>query len=351
MPRKKDIIQLPADMSEFLLGKAAERSVTMSIKRRQLLVQLAGLGLAAQTSTAHAIAFPEKGKRITLLVGSGAGGGADLFYRLLAQGMEKELGTNVEVVNKAGAGTQFALQALSTAKADGYTIGQASLPTAIMIYLDPQKKAQFSGKSFQPISMQTFDPGATAVRADSPYKTMKDLVNAAKANPRKIKMGSGTKGTRQHLDVMQLEQVTGATFLRVHAGSDSNPVTMLVGGHLDAVQESVADFLSMVKSGELRILGVWDDKESPMAPGVPTMKAQGYNLRSANSRGVAAPAGIPQEAAVALDAAIKKVMETAEFKQGIQKLGQPTRYMGLADYTAHWKDMEVMITPLMPLVL
>jgi tripartite-type tricarboxylate transporter receptor subunit TctC len=324
----------------------------MSARTRLVVCVVSVLSLPSLCAFDDAMAaFPEKGKRLTLLVGSGAGGSADLFYRLLARGLEKELGTNIEVVNKGGAGTQFALQALSTAKADGYTIGQASLPTAIMIYNDPQKKAQFTGKSFQPIAMVTSDPGATAVKADSPYKTMQDLVNAAKANPRKIKVGAGTKGTRQHLDVVQMERVTGASFLQVHAGSDANPVTMLVGGHLDVVQESVGDFLNLAKGGELRILGVWDRNESPLAPGVPTMKAQGYELYSGNSRGLAAPAGIPKEAAEALDAAIRSVVKSEEFKQGMAKLNQPIVHMGLAEYTEYWKDMESRIATLMPLVL
>jgi len=120
---------------------------------------------------------------------------------------------------------------LSTAKPDGYTVGLTALPTAIMIYLDPQKKAQFDGKSYIPIGMQNSDPGATAVSAKSPYKTMQDLIDAAKANPGKIKFGAGTKATRQHLDCVRLEQAAGVKFQRVHAGSDANPVVMLVGGH------------------------------------------------------------------------------------------------------------------------
>ncbi len=295
--------------------------------------------------------YPEKGRTITMLNGSGVGGASDLFSRLLARCMEKELGTNIEVVNKPGAGTQHALQAASTAKPDGYTVVQTALPTGIMLYLDPQKKAQFDGKSFSPISMQASDPGATAVRANSTYKTMKDLIDAAKANPGKIKFGAGTKATRQHLDCVRLEQATGAKFQQVHAGSDANPVVMLVGGHLDVVQESVGDFENLVRSGELRILGVWDDKESPMAPGVKTMKAQGYDLISGASRGLAAPAGTPNEIIKALDEAVRKAMGTAEFKEGMAKLKQPVRYMNQTDYIAYWKDMEATIRPLMPLVL
>lgn len=285
---------------------------------------------------------------MTMVVGSGAGGSADLFYRLLAQGLEKELATNIEIVNKEGAGTQFALQELSASKPDGYTIGQASLPTGIMIYLDPQKKAQFNRKSFEPISMQTFDPGATAVKADSPYKTMKDLVDAAKANPGKIKIGAGAKATRQHLDVVNMEKALGVQFQKVHADSAANPVTMLVGGLLDVAQESVGDFFNLVQSGELRILGVWDEKPSPIAPNLPTMKAQGYELYSGVSRGVAAPAGVPAEAAKVLDEAVKKVMDSADFKAGMEKLNQPMRYMGHDEYVKYWDNMEATIKPLMP---
>jgi tripartite-type tricarboxylate transporter receptor subunit TctC len=300
---------------------------------------------------ASAAAYPDKNKTITLLNGSGVGGSSDLFSRLLAKCMEKQLGANIEVVNKPGAGTQFAMQAVSTAKPDGYTVMQMTLPTGIMIYLDPQKKAQFDGKSFAPIDMQESDPGATAVSAKSPYKTMKDLIDAAKANPGKIKFGAGSKATRQHLDCVRLEQAAGVKFQQVHAGSDANPVVMLMGGHLDVVQESVGDFENLVRSGELRMLGVWDDKESPMAPGVKTMKAQGLNLISGNSRGLVAPAGTPDEIIKILDSAIKKAMDTAEFKDGMEKLKQPARYMNQAEYIAYWKEMEASLRQLMPLVL
>jgi tripartite-type tricarboxylate transporter receptor subunit TctC len=184
---------------------------------RYLTVPLVALGLSAATVDLAAAEFPEEGKRITLFVGSGAGGSADLFYRLLASGLEKEIGREIEVVNREGAGTQFALQAVSTAEADGYTIGQSSLPTAIMVSLDPQRQAQFKSSSFIPVSMVTFDPGATAVQASSPYQSMKDLVDAAKAKPEEINFGSGSKGTRQHIDALNLEKAAGVTFRKVHA--------------------------------------------------------------------------------------------------------------------------------------
>jgi tripartite-type tricarboxylate transporter receptor subunit TctC len=319
---------------------------------RKTFVVLLALSISMMVVGHTSAAYPEKGRRITMVVASGIGGGADLVYRLLAKGLEKELGTNIEIINRPEAGNQVGLQTLSSAKPDGYTIGQVSLPTAILIHLNPQRKAQFNSKSFEPISMVTIDPGATAVRGNSPYKTMKDLIDAAKANPGKIKMGAGGKATRQHLDVIQLEQMTGASFLKVNADSGEQPVTMMLGGHLDAVHESVGDFLNLVKSGELRILGVWDKKESPLAPGTRTMQAQGYNLPpSGASRGVAAPVGISSEMVNSLDAAVKKVMGTAEFKDGLTKLGQVGNYMDRTEYAAYWKETEAKIAPLLPLVL
>jgi tripartite-type tricarboxylate transporter receptor subunit TctC len=316
--------------------------------RLKITIVLSSLLLGMWASApAVAAAFPEEGKRITMIVGSAAGGGGGLFYRLLTDHLEKQTGKNFEVIYRDGAGTQFALQAISTAKPDGYTMGQLALPTATMIWLDPTKQAQFKGDSFIPVSMVMFDPGATAVRADSPYKTLKDFIDAAKANPGKIKIGAGARNTRQHFDVLTLEKAAGVTFQKVHADSSAQPVTMLIGGQLDAVAESVGDFLNFVKSGQLRILGVWDDKRSTLAPEIPTMEEQGFKLYSGASRGIAIPAGSPKEAVEFWDNAVRKVTESAEFKDGMLKMGLPIKYMNNKDYTKLYADTEAMIKPIM----
>jgi len=317
----------------------------MQLKTTVILSSLI-LGVWA-TAPAQAAGFPEEGKRPMMIVGSAAGGGGGLFYRLLTDHLEKATGKNFEVVYKDGAGTQFALQAISTSKPDGYTMGQLAMPTATMIWLDPTKQAQFKGESFIPVSMVMFDPGATAVRADSPYKTLKEFIDAAKANPGKIKVGAGARNTRQHFDVLALEKAAGVTFQKVHADSSAQPVTMLIGGQLDAVAESVGDFLNFVKSGQLRILGVWDDKRSTLAPDLPTMQEQGYKLLSGASRGIALPAGSPKEAVEYWDNAVKKVTESAEFKDGMAKMGLPIKYMNNKDYTKHYQETEAAIKPIM----
>ncbi|MHB1161098.1 MAG: Bug family tripartite tricarboxylate transporter substrate binding protein, partial [Chloroflexota bacterium] len=122
-----------------------------------------------------------------MIVPADAGGATDIGYRLLAPRMEKYLGTTVEVVNKPGAGTQVGVTELSKAKPDGYTIGVTLIPQTPTIYMDPERKAVFNRESFAPIGLHVFDPGLIAVAPDSKYKTLKDVVDDAKANPEKVK--------------------------------------------------------------------------------------------------------------------------------------------------------------------
>ena len=309
---------------------------------------------APQPTTAAAapvkkVDYPQKGKTIQFILPSAAGSGADLGFRMFFSLAEKELGTNIEVVNKTGGGSQVGTQALASARPDGYSIGATPLPTTISLYLEVARKAEFNGASFIPIVMHIFDPGATAVKADSPYKSMKDLIDAAKANPGKIKMGVSGLKSRQHLDILQLQQMAGVKFANVHAASETNPIAMMLGGQLDAMQESVADFRSQMKSGNVRLLAVWDDKESPLAPGVPTLASQGYKVNSGVSRGISAPAGTQKEYIDILAAAFKKVMDSDEHKKKLDEMGLIQRYMGPAEYAAYWKETEARIKPLMDL--
>src|SRR5665647_1207380 len=150
---------------------------------------------AASAATAAPAAakstFPEKGKTITIIVPVNAGGGSDVSTRLMLPALEKILGTSVQVENKPGAGQQLGHTEFSKSKPDGYTIGMTNLPTTLTTYLDKERQAVYNRKTFQTIAAPVMDPGAIFVKADSPYKTLKDLVDAAKAKPSTIK-GSTT---------------------------------------------------------------------------------------------------------------------------------------------------------------
>ena len=284
--------------------------------------------------------FPEKGKTITFIVPYPAGGATDIGARLLCASMEKELGVPIQVVNKGGAGSQTGLTELAGAKPDGYTIGFANIPTAILIYLDPERKATFNAKSFVPIGVHVVDPSAIGVAANGPYKSLKDLVDAGKAKPDTIKFGSDGPMTDDHLGIYLLEKASGAKFVNVGFDGGAQVLTAVLGGHIDASFGHVGDFVSQVKSGNVRVLAVADTERSKFFPDVPTMKEAGYDAVNSSSRTVVAPAGTPKEIVDTLSAAMKKAMQDPEQIKKLEDSGLTLRYMDAAQTAAFWAESE-----------
>lgn len=308
------------------------------------------VNVALQTPVSAAATFPQKGKPIQMILGFAAGGSSDVGARLLARGMEKELGTSVVVVNKPGAGGQVGYTELVRAKPDGYTIGNVNFPSAISSYLDPARKAVFTKSSFQLLALHVVDPGVIAVRAESRFKSVKDVIDAAKAAPLKVSITTTGIKTHEHFAILKLQQMTGAQFAMVHFAQGSVPAIMAVlGGKIDVECDNVGDLLPHVQSGAMRILGVMDDEESPFYPGVKTFAEQGYKLYSSSSRGFAAPQGTPKEVVQVLSQAIKKVVATEEHKKKMTEMGLTLRYMDTDQFGKYWDENEKMLTELMPL--
>jgi tripartite-type tricarboxylate transporter receptor subunit TctC len=317
-----------------------------------LIVLIAGCVLAntGLSMPAWAASFPQKGKPIQMILGFAAGGASDVGARILANGLEKELGTSVVVINKPGAGGQVGYTELFRAKPDGYTIGNINFPGAISAYLDPARQAIFTRKGFQPLALHVFDPGVLAVKADSPFKSVKDVIDAAKAAPEKLTITTTGIKSHEHFAILKLQQITGAKFSIVHFAQGSVPaITAVLGGKIDIECDNVGDLLSHVKSGGMRIIGVMDDQESPFYPGIKTLEAQGYKLYSASSRGFAAPQGTPKEVIEILSGAIKRVVATEEHKKRMADMGLTLRYMDPEQYSKYWAENEKMLTDLMPL--
>lgn len=314
-----------------------------------MVAAIAALCLLFAAANLSAQVFPAKGKAITMLVGFSAGGSSDAGARILAGGMEKILGTKVEVLNKPGASGQIAYTMISQAKPDGYTFGLASLPGVMVSIMDPDRKAAYKKDDFQPLALQVVDAGVLAVRADSPYKTLKDLVDDAKARPKKITISTTGLQTGDHFAVLQLQQLTGAQFATVHFDGASTAMTALLGKKIDAYSGNVGDVLSQLKSGEIRVLGVMDKEESPFLPGVKTFAAQGIPLLGGSWRGYLAPAGIPLSVASVISDAMKKALELEDVKASMVKLGLHIRYMDVAGYTSIWEEYATFVKELIPL--
>jgi len=325
------------------------KKFSSGITRREIIAATAIVGISALSSTTRAQApYPANGQRLSLIVGATAGSGADLTARLTGAMIEREYsGTQVQVINRPGAGTQVAVQAIADAPADGSTFGLVSLPTAITLVLDAERKARFTRTSFLPIANFAYDPGAIAVRSDSPHKTLKDFIEAAKKAPGTVTVGvTGARG-REHLDVIGVELASGARFNPVFHNDSGLALNNLLGGSINAVQGSVADFVSQVRAGRVRMLAVFDKNRSPFASDVPTGESQGFAMFTGTSRGYAFPANTPRYMAERLSAAIGKASQSPEEQKRIQDMGLELRFMDATAYARYWDEEVVRITTLM----
>ncbi len=315
--------------------------------RRGSLKVLAALAAAALAGPAFGADFPIEGKPISIIVPYGAGGVTDTAARMMASALEKELKTPVQVVNKVGAASQVGLTELVRAAPDGYTLSYAVLPTVVTHYLDQSRGAVYTRKDFQPIAMHHYTPMTLSVRSDSPWKSLKDLVEAAKAKPGTIRVSDSGLLANPHSSVLMLEHVSGAKFASVHFNGGAPSVTALLGGHVEAMAGGVADALQHKQSGTFRTLGVASDKPDPSMPDVPTMQSQGYDVLVASATGVLAPAKTPPEVVAKLTAAMKKVIELPEHQKQLSDFGVLPYYMEPKAYDAFWADTEVRMKPVM----
>jgi tripartite-type tricarboxylate transporter receptor subunit TctC len=318
------------------------------------LIALTGCGAnaGASNSAAGADDFPKKGKSIDLIVAFGSGGAVDTAARLVQPILEKELGTNVEVVNKPGAGGQIGYTALTSAKPDGYTIGATGSPSVVVSPLDPARGAKYTRESFQPLAGQVVDPAVIAVQPDSPYKTLKELLDAAKAKPKSLTASTTGLQTGEHLVQAQIAEGTGAEFAPVHfSEGGAAATTAFLGKHVEILVANVADVNDLVKQGKARVLGVMSAERVPSLPDVPTFKESGYDLQAGTTRGYSAPAGRPDAVAKKLEAALQKAIEDPTVVQKMKDLGLETSYLSAGDYKQVWAGQEEDYKKVLPQVM
>jgi tripartite-type tricarboxylate transporter receptor subunit TctC len=265
----------------------------------------------------------------------------------MAGGLQKELGTSVEILNKPGAGAQIGLTQLVQSKPDGYTLSYTVLPTVATQYLQPDRQAVYTRASFAPIALHFYVPVVIAVQASSPLQSIKDLVEAAKKSGPIVKISDGGLGATGHLAVLLLQKTIGVKFASVHFDSGGPATTALLGGHVDALSGAVSDVAPHVASGKLRVLGIADDQPSKFLPGAPTMKEQGYDVLVSSSTGVVAPAGTPSGVIDIISNAMKRVIMTDEHQKRLSDYGVTPRYLDPAAYSAYWADQEKWIGPVL----
>ncbi len=296
-----------------------------------------------------AVDYPTKGRAINIVVPFAPGGANDVAARIQAPILERELGVPVVVVNKPGASTQVGMTQLAQAKPDGHTLGLLTLPGAMLAYLDPSRKAIYSRKDFTVVAMQSWDPNSLAVKTDSPHRSLKDLVEAAKAHPEKVKVGTSGLLSTDHMVLLMLQKAADVKFSIVHFDGGSQSIAALLGGHLDAVVTTASTFLPQLKSGNVRMLGITDKEENKFFPGVKTFDAQGYKVQYGASRGIVVRSGTPKEVLAILGAAVKKATDDADVRKRMNEMALTLRYMNEEQAGAFWDALEAQTKPLLSL--
>ena len=292
------------------------------------LVSIAALGLSAAQA-----AYPEK--PIKLVVPFSAGGGADLIARTLAVELAKELGQPVIVENKPGAGTIIGSDLVAKSAPDGYTLLVSSIAHSVNPTL-VDKLPYATERDFMPVAMTVRSPNVLVVRGDSPFKTVKDIVEAAKANPNKLTYASPGNGTSSHLAGALFEDLAKVRLQHVAYKGSAQALTDLLGGQTDILFGTSGSVGGFIESGKLRALAVTSSTRSTAYPNVPTMVEAGVAGYSTEGwYGLHAPAGTPAAVIERLNAAVRKATTTEFFKSKLVHEGMVVQTGPPAEYESY----------------
>ena len=300
-----------------------------------ILAALCGLLVAAPV---FAQGFPTK--PIDLIVHTGAGGGSDVFTRVVADIIAKDklLPVPTMILNKAGGGGAIAHNYVVGKRGDPYTV--YAIAAALMVAIPIRNGTDTGLDKFQPLGLLGFDVNAFTVRPDSPYRTMRDLVEAARANPKSITISVGSVGSSSHLVPFTLEKLAGVRFNIVHMKSGAEAVTTMLGGHVHATAEQLAEMTQYIEAGRVRILGVAAQKRVGALPNVPTIKEQGYDLHVGAGRGFMSPAGVPKDAVITLETAFANVYKSAAWRDYMRRNYYEEVYMNGVELTRHMTEIK-----------
>ena len=316
--------------------------MTSTISRRGFLATATGAAAltVAGSHPGQAQAFPARG--LLVIVPYAAGGGSDVSARLLARDLEPNLGKPVTVENRAGGGGWIGWGALAGSKADGYTIGYINAPSMFAGYLD---KKQGGGRkenleSFTPLINHVVDPNLWAVRPDSKFKTVKDVIEEAKRRPGTITLNGGGHGTDDHVAALAIGANNGTSFQMVHFRGTPEGKTQVLAGNIEVLACNVSEVAEELKAGQFRVLGVMAEKRSPFIPGGPTFREHGYDEVWAVSRGLAAPAGLPKDVETALIGYLEKTISAPDHRAKAERLALDPQIIKGEAYRKYLKDSE-----------
>jgi tripartite-type tricarboxylate transporter receptor subunit TctC len=313
---------------------------------RNLKAFLGSLAVAAVAMAGFAApasaAFPDR--PISLIVPWAAGGGTDSVARMVASRLEHELGQPVAVVNRTGGGGVVGHTAIAQAKPDGYTIGLITIEINMMHWVG---LTDLTHKGFTPFALINTDPAAIHVKSDSPYQTLKELTDAIKASPGKLKASGTSQGGGWHLaraGLLRSLDIDPRGVPWVPVNGAATALMDLAAGGVDFVSCSLPEADALMKAGRVRTLTFMADKRATVAPDVPTVKeASGSDWTKGLWRGMVGPKGLPADIAQKYEAALKKVYDSKEFQDFMRDRGFGPVWLNATDFASFMEkdDKEI----------
>jgi tripartite-type tricarboxylate transporter receptor subunit TctC len=293
-----------------------------TIMRDGFIAATAALVLITGTASALAQQFPG-GKPIEMTVMFGAGSAADVTARYLADGMAKLLGVPVPVMNRTGGGGAIGYSHVSRQKPDGHSIiwNSNSISSTYHSGVLP-----FDYRAFDAVARVSVETPVIAVRADAPWKSLNELIDHAKSNPGKVRIGNSGTGSHTHFSASALFATAGAQVIDVPFG-EGQAVVNLLGSRIEGVVQLPAALVSHVKNGDLRVLAVLGSKRDPVFPDVPAANELGYSVALDMWRGIAVPKGTPRPIIVRLQDVIKRTVDSQPFKDAGKAIGFTPAYL------------------------
>lgn len=288
---------------------------------------LAAALLACAGALAQDAPYPKRGN-IEITVLFPAGSSADVTARLLAQGMSKQLGTNVIVVNRPGAGGAIGYKYVAAQKPDGYVLVWNSNSISTTFH---SGQSNVDYHAFEPVARVLAESPVLAVKGDAKWKNLKELMADAKSRPGKMTVANSGTGSHTHISAVALFKAAGVEVIDVPYGA-AQVVPSLMGGHVDAMVQLPGALAGQVKTGGMRLVAVLTPARDPAMPDVPTAIEQGYNVSLEAWRGIAAPKGTPRAVIAMLEAAIRKTVEEPEFVRGSENLNVRPAFMPAAEF-------------------
>jgi len=283
---------------------------------------LSATAALAQAQVPQAQPFPQR-KPVEMTVMFGAGSAADVTARYLADGMAKNLGVPVPVVNRTGGGGAIGYNHVKRQKPDGHSIiwNSNSISTNYHSGI-----LQFDYTAFDPVARVSLETPVIAVRADAPWKTLKEFVQYAKDNPGKVRVGNSGAGSHTHFASSALFITGGAKVIDVPFG-EGQAVVNLLGSRVEAVVQLPAAVVPHIKSGDLRVLAVLGSKRDPIFPDAPTAQELGYPVALDMWRGIAVPHGVHRSIIAKLQESIRRTVESPAFHDAGKAIGFMPAYL------------------------